>query len=198
MNTDAWKAKIRAYIEERFGGREAEFARFAGIKPTMLVDIFRRTKHPRIDTIARISRAMGMSISELYEGGDTPTTVLSTKLKVGAGDMLSDTRPSVVRLDFMADDLVSVRVVGDDFYPAYRDGDVICGQKQEFTDNLSGTDCIVELLTGERYVKRVMRGTAAGKCTLRSIKVRPDDDMLNVRIKWAAPIRLIARDANGT
>ena len=59
-------------------------------------------------------------------------------------------------------------------------------------DNLVGTECIVETYDGERLFKVLAKGNARGRYTLKSFDPS-QDDMDDVRIKWAAPVQMILR-----
>ena len=59
--------------------------------------------------------------------------------------------------------------------------------------DLLGKDVICETISGDRLVKVLAAGTAAGLFDLRSYDPRKPD-IRNAQLAWAAPVRLIVRD----
>lgn len=79
----------------------------------------------------------------------------------------------------------------------YQRGDVVAGPRSlgANLDNVIGRDCIIETVDGKRYFKILQRGSGRGLFTLASFDPRhPEWNVPNVKIKWAAPIKLIVRN----
>jgi len=87
----------------------------------------------------------------------------------------------------------AVVVEGGSMLPAYRDGDFLFFKMNDgIGDNVIGRDCVVITDKNRVYVKRVMKGGAAGTYDLLSYA--PDIDPLNdVMLKSAWPIEWIRR-----
>ena len=78
--------------------------------------------------------------------------------------------------------------------PVYGDGDILFYNR----DSHSGVDaaatlnrdCVVKVLNGATYVKRVISGSGRGAYTLVSYNADP---IMNARIEWAAPVKWVKR-----
>jgi phage repressor protein C with HTH and peptisase S24 domain len=78
-------------------------------------------------------------------------------------------------------------------FPVYRDGDVlICQRRRGREIEAARQDCVVETADGRHLVKMVRKGTRPGLFTLQSYN-RLYDDIENVSLAWAAPVRWIKR-----
>jgi repressor LexA len=86
--------------------------------------------------------------------------------------------------------LVALMVDGSSMLPKYRDGDIIYIQRthEGVLEEYIGDDCAVRLVTGETYIKQLVRGSEEGRFTLRSLNA---PDMENVEIEWATPVIFI-------
>jgi transcriptional regulator with XRE-family HTH domain len=83
---------------------------------------------------------------------------------------------------------VAVVVRGSSMFPAFWDGDVLYYSRDAGFDrqHCLYNECIVKLLDGPIYIKRVMPGSQPGVYTLLSYNAPP---LLDVVIEWAAPVQ---------
>ena len=194
-----WRDRLRKRIEE-LGLTDIEVARRAGVADSTVRDWLERVKNaPRIDLVAKVAQAVGLSVSELYEGTARATVLLKVNGLLQARGMwstISKSHQSVVPLTFLNDELITIDVATDDLVPHYRRGDAICGPKVTGPNyhNLVSLDCIVELSDGRRLVGILMSGAEPGTYTIRPFDVRAEE-VRNVTPAWVAPIRMILRGA---
>lgn len=89
-------------------------------------------------------------------------------------------------------DIVAVIVRGDSMYPSYNDGDVIFYRRDESTpeESFLGRECVVSASDGRMLLKRVIRGSRAGRYTLVSHNA---PEIVDANIQWAAPVRWVKR-----
>lgn len=94
----------------------------------------------------------------------------------------------VVQVDFpVRRGTVGVIVRGDSMLPMFEDGDLI-GYIRDAAgpEQLVGKICVVKVLEGPTYIKRLKRGSLPGLYTLVSANAR---DIEDVEIEWAARYR---------
>lgn len=94
----------------------------------------------------------------------------------------------LVQVDFpVKPGTVGVVVRGDSMMPMFEDGDLI-GYIRDAAgpDQLLGKICVVKVVDGPTYIKRLKRGSAPGLYTLASANAR---DIEDVEIEWAARYR---------
>lgn len=192
-----WRDRLAAAIAERGVGR-VELTRAAGINHTALRDILDRGVTPRIDTLAKLASALGISLAYLLEGDVSSPVALRldgyTKGRGMWGEYEPDKAP-VVPLNIFNENTVSLRIEGDEFAPRFHRGDVVIGAKNfgPHLDNLIGEECIVQTADGQRLIGILARGAMVGRFNIKSFDPR-QDDIANVRLAWAAPITMIYRD----
>lgn len=194
-----WRDRL-IHKRDELGLTNAELARRAGIKPTMLHDILERGTTPSVENLFKISRALHFTLSELYEGTVTSVThrVKITGECEGAAvvDSKSGTQPDDVVVTLPTDGVESIRIVGDLFEASgYRRGDVICGVKHPPTaaNSLVGKDCIIATLDGTRMIAHPVKQTGPSAYNLRFLH-RSQPDREHVQLAWAAPITMIVRE----
>jgi transcriptional regulator with XRE-family HTH domain len=126
----------------------------------------------------------------------TPADILGDEVpvvgKIGAGgsivfeDLGND--DTISRPPETNGELVGLEVVGDSMLPKFDPGDLVFISREY--DGIDPADigaiCACRLVTGETYLKQVLRGTKPGAWTLRSYNA---SDMENVELVWATPIR---------
>jgi transcriptional regulator with XRE-family HTH domain len=194
-----WRARLIKRREE-LGYSNAELARHADVKPTMLHDILERGSNPSVANLFKIAKALNFSLSELYEGTIASTSHRVAITGVYEGGVVLDTQdrgePNHVEVTFPSTNLESVRVRSDLLDPAgYRRGDVLMGVRHAATaaNNIVGKDCIVALPDGTRLVTHPVKQTGPASYNLRFFH-RSQPDCEAVEIAWAAPITMIVRD----
>jgi transcriptional regulator with XRE-family HTH domain len=195
MTHDFRKAIAAKMLEK--GMSQAELARLTGLDGTMVRDVVNRGTTPSVTNFSKIARALGLSIQELYDGDVTLKPMILINGFTGSGDMWSSTtkgKTKSIPLEILSQDIVSIEVSSNDWQPRYNMGDVICGPKSIGANlhNLLGRDCIIETTDGGKLIKYLTRGSRKDRYTLKSL-IPNQDDMLDVAIKWAAPIELVVR-----
>ena len=85
-----------------------------------------------------------------------------------------------------------VRVRGDSMWPAYREGDLLFFEPRDTFDpqHCLFRDCVVQLVDGPTYIKRILPGPQPGRYTLASYR---SPEIPSVSIHWAAPVLWIKR-----
>lgn len=175
----------------------AEVNRRVGAGPTLVNDIVSQGVTPSIDNLAKIADVLGVSLATLYFGEERVQVNLRITGIAGKGEMwttLDERQANIVPLEFFDKDLVNILIADDSYEPKFHKGDVVLGPRQEGVnlDNIIGTDCIAETEDGQRYLRAIIRGTKAGRYTLRADNPK-DEDIRDVSLAWVAPVRMILR-----
>lgn len=154
-------------------------------------------KSPSIDTLSKIAQVLGVGIGDLFY--DTRQIAIAGRIGAGAKVELVDAYEKGEGLYKVAcpprmingHKVVGVEVSGDSMAPVYRDGDVLFYARQTIgvPSEALGAICVCEDMAGNAWVKQVRLGSEKGKFNL--ISVNPlSDNILDVRLKWAAPVLL--------
>jgi repressor LexA len=100
---------------------------------------------------------------------------------IGNGDVIK--RPPETR-----GELVGLEVHGDSMLPRFDGGDVVfISRSRDGVDPHDiGAICACRLVSGETYLKQLVKGSRAGLFTLRSYNA---PDMEDCELEWATPIR---------
>lgn len=157
----------------------------------------------------------GRSTVTKLERGEIPLTDrwlerLSVVLNCTPVDILGDFVPvvgkigaggSVIFEDFGNDEqvrrppdtvgeLIGLEVVGDSMLPKFDPGDIIyISRDNDGVDPADiGAVCACRLVSGETYLKQIVRGSRPGVFTLRSYNAA---DMEDREVEWATPVRAI-------
>lgn len=195
-----WKQRLDERIKE-LGLTEAEVLRRAGLNRAFFTNLSQgKSNQPRVDYLIAIANAVGWSLYNLFDDGTPGGLRLIIQYRIQANEMWAENRapkPKELPLTFLSQDLVSLEIETNDYRSSgYRRGDVVSGARSfgQHIDNFIGCDCIVETQDGERLFKVLAKGSVRGRYTLKSFDPK-NEDMRDVRIKWAAPVRMIIRDA---
>jgi hypothetical protein len=107
---------------------------------------------------------------------------------------LSDRNARSIPLNLFSSDMVSVEIGSDDWLPTFRRGDVVTGTKHTGPTwhNLVGVDVIAETECGQRILGVLAPGRDPNTYDLRGFDPR-HSGARDVRLAWAAPIRMIIR-----
>lgn len=141
--------------------------------------------------------AKALSVSALWLEHGVQLRKMSIPLigYVGAGERFFPTQSDDAPLEITAEnlDLFAVTVRGTSGLPAYRPGEVVvCSRAAGNSDDqVLNKDCVVQMQTGEAYLKKVMRGGRAGTYTLISYN---GDPIENVVVDWLAPVVMVLRN----
>lgn len=89
------------------------------------------------------------------------------------------------------EDAIAFEVIGDSMWPRYDDGDiVICWRQGVIPDEVLGWEAAVKTSEGNRFLKRVVRGSEKGTYDLESHNASP---IRGVRLEWVASIQSVIR-----
>lgn len=193
--TDVWRKRLKDRIAS-LGLSNAEVARRCDLGPTIIRDILDRGHTPSIDKAAKIAKAVGWTLQQLWEG----EKLVKVHLKVDgvtSGDMgwvdLSERHARVVPLTLFSEDTVSVEISHPD-YTGFRQGDVIVGQKVHghALSNVSGQECIILTVDGVKSVGILLSGTKPNFYNIRPLDLHKAE-LRDVEIERAAPVSIIVR-----
>ena len=144
-----------------------------------------------------IADTLGVGVSDLLIE-DRPTVSLAGTVGAGAQIPVFDAyeKGSGPQVELPAGlsphGIVAVEVAGDSMEPVYSAGDVLFYSR--FThdgvpDEAIGNRCVCEDENGMGWVKQLKRGSERGLFNLISLNPS-SDNMHDVRLKWAAKVRL--------
>jgi len=174
----------------------------AGITEGALRSFLRgRSATMKGESLERLARAADVSVATLYDEAPPIRQVTQIVGYVGAGAEVFpiDDHEKGAGLDDVpmpphsSDDvLVGVRVRGDSMRPAYLDNDVLFYRRGGYDDwrRYFGKDCVVMLDDGRSFVKMLRPARGPTRATLVSHNA---DDIPDVRLEWAAPVRWVMR-----
>jgi phage repressor protein C with HTH and peptisase S24 domain len=166
-----------------------------GSSKTLVKDLLTKVSDVQVGTLRKLAGALDVELADLLALPRVPIVG-----KIGAGgsvvfvalqdDELVDPEDTVLRPPGISGKLVALVVEGSSMLPKYRDGDILYIQREhdgvlEFD---IGEDCAVRLVTGETYVKQLVKGDEPGRFTLRSLNA---GDMENVEVEWATRVLFI-------
>lgn len=197
MTDTTWRDRLRAVLDGPPKLDMKAISLRAGLGATFVRDILERGRQPSVDNFVAVCGAIGVSPLALIYGDEVPRIDVPVVGSISNGEDWSaspEAAISPLELTLAGEDLVGIDVIGDRLSPAYRNGDLLLGHRQfgKYLDNIIGLDCIVRTTEGKGHIKILKRGTRPGRYTLKSI--RPlIDDIENVAIEWAAPIKWIKR-----
>lgn len=149
-----------------------------------------------VDLARELSSLLGMKTHELFPQLDAPEIATVPLVGfVGAGEQVfgfDDRETGRIEAPPGAANAVVVTVRGSSMWPAYREGDLLFYQPTPSFDPAKclGRDCVVQVIDGPTYVKRVLAGATPGVFTLASYRAPEIND---VRIAWGAPIQWVKR-----
>jgi len=198
MATD-WRTLLKSRMKDR-GLINADICRMTGLNPSYMNKILKLEdpSEPSVTNLAKIARAVGFTLGELYEGDINSKPLIVVTGHAGSGDMWSEMPKNAARcvpLDVLSGELVAIEIATNEWAPRYQAGDIVCGQRSvgQNLHNLLGQDCIIMTADGARMIKYMTRGTRKNRYTLKAF-LPTVDDLQDVQIKWAAPISLIIRN----
>lgn len=147
-----------------------------------------------------LSEALNTTIAELVgERGPNNPVAIAGYVGAGAEIFPFDDSAKGAGLDEVErppgleeDSIVAVKVRGTSMLPVYRDGDVLFYSRTGPDDwsRHVGDECVVQVSDGRVFLKILRRGSRKGLAILSSYNA---DDIVDVKLDWAAPIRWIMR-----
>jgi len=192
------KYKIRKIRKER-GLTQAAVVEAADISQPYLSQLENGSggRAPSMETLIAIANVLDVRPSDLID--DAKPVAVAGKVGAGAKVPLVDAYakgdglyhvacPSELPHDV---GIVGVEVEGDSMTPIYRDGDVLFYSRDTVgvPTEAVGAICVCEDANGDGWVKHVKPGTEPGKFHLISLNPLVDN-MFDVILKWAAPVKL--------
>jgi transcriptional regulator with XRE-family HTH domain len=194
--TEDWLNEIERRLEE-LGWTDAELCRRAGVNGSMMHNLRTLKQRPRIDTLNKLRKALGLPTQSLIDGARAPRLQVEINGVTRGAGMWAEVpngHGRIIPLDMLGEDSISVEVCDDSLVPTFRRGDVLVGRKYSsaFVDNFINTEVICQAADGKRYVCLLQRGGQPGRYDLRSIDSR-GETVRDARIDWAAPVSLILR-----
>lgn len=91
----------------------------------------------------------------------------------------------------LPEDAIAFEVTGDSMWPRYDEGDIIiCWRQGVVVEEVLGWEAAVKTASGQRFLKRVLRGSDKGTFDLESHNAPP---IRGVRLAWVAAIQSVIR-----
>lgn len=188
------RANLRRIMAKK-GVRPTTLSQRVGNSKTLVSDLLTKVSDVQFGTLTKLAGALNVELGDLLALPRVPIVG-----KIGAGGSviflpLSDEdqfepEETVLRPPGISGKLVALVVEGSSMLPKYRDGDIIYIQRNHsgvLEDDI-GDDCAVRLVGGETFIKQLVRGSEAGRFTLRSLNA---PDMENVEVEWATRVLFI-------
>jgi phage repressor protein C with HTH and peptisase S24 domain len=188
---------------ETTGKSMRQVARDAGVSYEQLKNLAQgKAKSTNVDDAVRIAASFGTTLEAFLEGLTATQEVQTIAIagKVGAGARVpvfdayeKGTGPQVECPPGLSPrGVVAVEVEGDSMEPVYSDGDLLFytrnGHDAVATEDI-GFRCVCEDEDGMGWVKQVKAGDEPGLFHLISLNPGANT-MWNIRLKWAARVRL--------
>lgn len=180
-------------IMDRKGVRPTTLSQAVGDSKTLVKDLLTKTNDVRIGTLIRLASALDVDLDELLSRPRVPIAG-----RIGAGGSIAwmdvgeeiDPDLTVPRPPGVTGKLVALMVDGSSMLPKYKAGDIIYIQRthEGVLEEYIGEDCAVRLVTGETFIKQLVKGSEPERFTLRSLNA---PDIENVQIEWATPVLFI-------
>lgn len=160
-----------------------------------------RTGRTNAEDAAALAASIGHTVESLLgAAGAQVRPAIAVAGRVGAGavvDLVDDHAKGegLYQIAFppgmRVNGIVGVEVAGDSMVPVYQPGDVLLYSRHAIgvpTEALNRI-CVAEDEAGQVWVKQVRTGTAKGLFNLLSANPT-GQNLLDVPLKWAAPVRL--------
>jgi phage repressor protein C with HTH and peptisase S24 domain len=181
-------------IMERKGMKPTTLSQMASAnKSKTLVSDIMKGGDVKVGTLVRLASILDVDVHELLLMPRVPIVG-----RIGAGGSVAwmdigeeiDPDWTVLRPPGITGKLVALMVDGSSMLPKYKDGDIIYIQRNHdgVLEHYIGEDCAVRLVSGETYIKQLVRGSQEGRFTLRSLNA---PDMENVEVEWATLVIFI-------
>jgi transcriptional regulator with XRE-family HTH domain len=153
-----------------------------------------------VDLLDRFAKALDVSAQDLLPSSPSKASnVVAVMGRIGAGAEISPEEEQIppeglyeIETPFpLPDDAIAFEVHGESMWPRYDDGDIIiCYRQGIVADEVLGWEAAVKTATGQRYLKRVLRGADAGTFDLESHNAPP---IRSVQLVWVAAIQSVIR-----
>lgn len=160
-----------------------------GTNRTLVKNLLETTGDVQLGTLRKLSSALEVPVSDLVA-----QRRISVVGYIGAGGEIifedMGEEDTVLRPPGISGTLIALIVRGSSMLPKYKDGDIIYIQRthEGVLPDYFGEDCAVRLVTGETYLKQLMKGSDEGRFTLLSLNAPPIE---NVEVEWATLVRFV-------
>lgn len=186
-------ATIRANLKramERTGWKATTLSqKVSPTNKTLVKNLLEKNNDVQISTLSKLASVMNVALDELLASPRVPIVGY-----IGAGGTIIfeeyDFGEMVLRPPQISGRLEALIVRGDSMLPRYKDGDIIYIQRQHdgLLEDYIGEDCAVRLVSGETYLKQIIKGSTDGRFTLISLNAAP---MTDVEVEWATPVTFV-------
>jgi DNA-binding XRE family transcriptional regulator len=192
------KLNIKA-LRKKAGWTQDTLADKSGVSRPYIaaIESAKMNKSPSIETLSSLALAFNVRVGDLFD--DAKPIAVAGKVGAGAKVPLVDAYAKGDGLYHVACpselphniSIVGVEVEGDSMAPIHRDGDVLFYSRDTMgvPTEAVGAICVCEDENGDGWVKHVKLGTEPGKFHLISLNPLVDN-MFDVILKWAAPVKL--------
>ena len=139
----------------------------------------------------RYAKAFKVSSAWLLTGeGESPSNQIEIIGSVGAGQKIFPINDGgdFIEVPKISTDMKAATVRGDSMLPAYPDGSTVLFSRQMQPKEAINKLCVVYLEDDSAYLKTIKAGTKPNLYNLISSNA---SDILNVDIKWAAPVEWV-------
>jgi len=135
----------------------------------------------------------------LIESTTRTANIVSVMGRIGAGAEIMPEEEQIppeglyeIETPFpLPDDAIAFEVSGESMWPRYDDGDIIiCWRQGVVVEEVLGWEAAVKTAKGQRFLKRVLRGSEQGTYDLESHNAPP---IRSVRLVWVAAIQSVIR-----
>ncbi|MCE8432628.1 helix-turn-helix domain-containing protein [Rhodovulum sulfidophilum] len=200
---DDFLAGLERIMDAR-GLRAAPLSEAAGLSKSFIRDLRRgKAASPKLDTAMKVARALGISVEEILaaaNGSVAGVPTISIAGRVGAGAKVPvfeayerGAGPQVeCPVGLSPQGIAAVEIVGESMEPVYSAGDLLFYSRpthEGVPSEAIGRRCVCECERGFGWIKLVKLGSQPGYFHL--IALNPDaENQHDVRLKWAAPVRL--------
>lgn len=191
--------RIRALREERDQTIE-DLAEATGLSVSYLSRLESGQRNLSVKNMNLIAGALAVSTRDLLPANEPEkSTTVAVMGRIGAGAEISPDDEQVppeglyeIETPFpIPDDAIAFEVAGESMWPRYDPGDVIiCWNQSVSADEVLGWEAAVKTANGQRYLKRVLKGSEPGTFDLESHNAAP---IRGVQLVWIAAIQSVIR-----
>ncbi|MCP5381758.1 MAG: helix-turn-helix transcriptional regulator [Kordiimonadaceae bacterium] len=195
--------RLKTMRKNRKNINQTDLGNLMGVKQSTISRWEAGIDEPEHDHLRALADYFNCSVDYLLGTENLPETPRLTPVVgyVGAGEVNipfddyahGDGMDEVETPPGLRDTAVAVKVSGDSMYPAYEDGDIIFYIRNGIDIDESeciGRQCIIKVLDGPIYIKRLSRGSAPGLYHLESHNAPPMHDKT---IEWAARVLYVKK-----
>ncbi len=191
--------RIRAIREQRDMTIE-QLAEATGLSVSYVSRLESGLRNLSVKNLNLIAQVFEVSPGELLDSGKPERgNVVAVMGRIGAGAEITPDDEQLppeglyeIETPFpIPDDAIAFEVSGESMWPRYDPGDIIiCWRQGVVPDEVVGWEAAVKTSSGQRYLKRVLRGSESGTFDLESHNAQP---IRGVHLVWIAAIQSVIR-----